>query len=194
MRRDRRANARDLLVDVNWAIENGLGPRDLIPMLTNLERSSEVGSPSWVFALRELAPRLLEHDPWRAALVAKKCLAHEPAAETWGILGLALSLLGHYQSAVAAYRRGLALDPRCPVLAHNLGHLLDVGLDRPRRGLHFLIKAHRADPNDIEILASYAHALVRTGRALEAMERLSARLPGGVDEARQLVDSWTVAK
>jgi cytochrome c-type biogenesis protein CcmH/NrfG len=194
MRRDRRANARDLLVDVNWAIENGLGPRDLIPMLTKLERSSEVGSPAWVFALRELAPRLLQQDPWRAALVARKCLGHEPDAETWGILGLALSLLGHYQSAAAAYRRGLALDPRCPVLLHNLGHLLDAGLDQPRRGLHWLQKAHRADPNDIEILASYAHALVRIGRAVEAVERLSARLPGGVAEAQELVASWTVSK
>jgi cytochrome c-type biogenesis protein CcmH/NrfG len=192
MRRDRRANARDLLVDVNWAIENGLGPRDLIPMLTKLEKSAPVGSPAWVFALSELAPLLLEKHPWRAALAARKSLAHEPDAKTFGVLGLALSLLGHYQSAVAAYRRGLALDPRCPVLLHNLGHLLDVGLDRPRRGLHYLSRAHSADPTDVEILGSYAHALVRAGRAREALSRLEALL--SADEARALCEKWAERK
>ncbi len=192
--RDRRANARDLLVNVTCALENGLGPRDLIPMLTKLEASAPRGSPTWVFALKELAPLLLESDPWRAALTAKKSLEFEEDAKTFGILGLALSLLGHFQSAAAAYRRGLAIDPRCPVLAHNLGHLLDAGLDQPRRALHYLSRAHRGDPGDLEILASYAHALVRAGRREDALSRLEKRLPGGRQAAEALVAGWTLVK
>lgn len=187
MQRDRRANAETLLHDVGYALERGYPPRELIPMLEKLVVHAEKGSDAALFGMRELAKLLCDKQPWRAARLARQVLAQADDAEAWRTLGVALSMLGHFRAAVRAYQHALAHDPRCPVATHNLGHLLDVGLGRPDRGLRYLSVALAVAPHDIEIRASHAHALVRLGRLDEALASLGKHLPGGRDEARELV-------
>jgi tetratricopeptide (TPR) repeat protein len=170
--------------DVEWALGKGLGPRDLIPMLERLARHAEPGSASWAFAATELSSILVESDPWRAAALARAVLAHQETDRVFSLLGLALAKLGHYEAARTAYENALQRAPSCTSYAHNVGHLLDAGLDRPREGLPYLEQAYRARPFDAEIAASFAHALVRVGRAEEAraaLEGAMGEIPGEVD-------------
>jgi Flp pilus assembly protein TadD len=105
----------------------------------------------------------------------------------WAVLGLAQTLLGNYRSAIANYRRATALSPRNPWYLHNLGHLLDVAVDRPREALSLLADAHDMEPKEREICASYAHALARTGQlalAKRVMRKVVAR--GPTDEHLEL--------
>ncbi len=193
MQRDRRASAESLLHDVGWALEHGYPPRELIPMLEKLVGHAPKGSDAALFGMRELAKLLVEKKPWKSAQLTREVLAYVDDAELWRTLGVALSMLGHYRAAARAYRSALAHDPRCPIATHNLGHLLDVGLGRPERGLHYLAIALGAAPDDVEIRASHAHALCRLGRRAEAVASLAERLPGGRDEALALVERWTNA-
>lgn len=190
MQRDRNATAERLLHDVGFALRHGYPPRELIPMLDKLIAHAQQGSDAAIFGMRELARLLVAVKPWRAARLASEVLRYGDDVEAWSTLGIALSMLGHFRAAARAHRRALALNPKCAVTLHNLGHLLDVGLGRPDRGLHYLHQALRAQPEDLEIAASCAHALLGLGRRNEARELLRARLPGGVVEADQLLDSW----
>lgn len=171
--------------DVAWAIEKGLGPRDLVPMLERLRRHAAPGSPTACFADTELAEVLLQTDPWRTASLARQVLIHQETDRAWALLGLALCVLGHYASAKRAFAKALLLAPGCSSYAHNLGHLLDVPLGRPKEALRWLEQAFQARPFDAEIAASYAHALVRVGRLAEARQALEGamgEIPGAVDE------------
>jgi predicted Zn-dependent protease len=76
-------------------------------------------------------------------------------------------------------------------VAHNLGHLLDVGMDRPEEALEHLARAHAAEPSHREIAASYAHALVRTGQRSEAERVLGAALAGRAAEVAELLELWS---
>jgi Flp pilus assembly protein TadD len=118
-------------------------------------------------------------------------LADGESDRAWAILALAHALLGHHASALHAYRRALALNPGCPEYAHNVGHLLDAGFDRPKDALRYLTMAHKSLPQDVEIAASLAHALLRLGRAEEARQLLTSRLPGGVPAVEELLARWT---
>jgi Flp pilus assembly protein TadD len=193
MQRDRRANAETLLHDVGWALEHGYPPRELIPMLEKLVAHAPTGSDAALFGMRELSKLLVEKNPWRAARLARDVLAHADDVETWRTLGVALSMLGHFRAAVRAYDHALAHDASCPIATHNLGHLYDVALNRPDRGLRYLATALRVAPHDLEIRASHAHALCRLGRSDEALVSLGEHLPGGRDEARAMVLRWTTA-
>jgi tetratricopeptide (TPR) repeat protein len=175
-----------LLNDVAWAMERGLGARDLIPMLEKVVARAPRGSRAALFAERELAERLVERAPWRAAVMARGVLAHGDDDRAWAVLGIAHTLLGNYRSAKKAYLRALALSPGCPWYSHNLGHLIDVALDRPREALSHLSAAYRAEPGEAEIAASFAHALARAGRVSEARRVLGRALDH--DPAR--VDHW----
>lgn len=137
-------------------------------MLNKLMQRAEPGSLPWRFACQELAEQLVEADPWRAALIVRRLLADGESDRAWAVLGLCLALLGHARSSLSAYRRALALAPHCAEYAHNVGHLLDAGLNRPKDALRYLNQAHRSLPSDVEIAASLAHALVRLGREAEA--------------------------
>jgi tetratricopeptide (TPR) repeat protein len=190
-RRGATRSVEKLWADVAWAMKNQLPARELIPMLERLAASAPSESAERAFALRELAKLLLPKDAWSAARFARQALASGDEAEAWGVLGIALSMLGHYRAAVRAHRRALALDPGRPEHAHNLGHLLDLGLDAPQRALHYLELSHRAVPHDPEIAASYAHALLRTGQRPAALELLESVLPGGRDEALELIERWS---
>lgn len=184
------AESHRLWRDVLWALERGLGPRDLVPMLRRLARSVEVGSEAWRFAQEELAAQQLEIAPWRAALAARRANRVRESDRALALLALALTLLGHYAAATRAYRRALVLAPGHASYSHNLGHLLDRGLNRPKAALLHLAAASRALPRDPEVAASHAHALVRVGRHQEARALLTARLPGGAKQASALLERW----
>lgn len=154
--------------DVEWALRQGLGPRDLIPMLERLLEHAPRDSAAACFARAELAEALLPTAPWRSAVLAREALAHEDTDRAWAVLGLGMAVLGHFHSARRAFAKALALAPQCSSYAHNLGHILDAALDRPGDALPWLARAHQARPGDEEIAASYAHALIRTGRPEEA--------------------------
>jgi tetratricopeptide (TPR) repeat protein len=175
--------------DVEWALEKGLGPRDLVPMLERLRQHAPRGSAAACFAGTELAEVLLTSEPWRSSVLAREVLRHEDTDRAWAVLGLGLTMLGHYRSAKRAFSKALAHSPQCSSYAHNLGHLLDAALGRPQEGLPWLLKAHTARPGDEEIAASYAHALVRLGRVQEARRILDSAM-GAAGGGAELVERW----
>ena len=176
--------------DVEWALENGLGPRDLVPMLERLRQHAPRGSAAACFAGTELSEVLLTTEPWRSAVLAREVLRHEDTDRAWAVLGLGLAMLGHYRSAKRAFAKALALSPQCSSYAHNLGHLLDAALDRPEEALRWLSKAHHARPGDEEIAASYAHALVRVGRSEEGRRVLASSMGNANDRAEALIQRF----
>jgi Flp pilus assembly protein TadD len=163
-----------LLRDVEQALD--VQSVRLMPRLLRLARHAEQGSAPWAYAHRLLAERTMERDPWTASLFARRAARAQPDDDVaWALLGLAQSLLGHHRYAARAYRRALAIAPHNPRYAHNLGHLLDVGLERPRAALPLLERAFRALEHEPEVRASYAHALVRAGE-VSAARRLMVPL------------------
>lgn len=185
----RPVSVEQLQSDIAWAVSNGLGPADLVPMLRRLIQQAEPDSESQLMAKKQLAELLIERSPWNAALLAKQVLAHRDDHRLWGLLGLAHTLLGNHRSARAAYREGLARAPHCASYAHNLGHLLDIAFDAPKRALRWLEQAHRALPEEEEVSASLAHALARCGQEARAEQLLTTAL-GSNEEARQVLERW----
>ncbi|MFI5300209.1 MAG: tetratricopeptide repeat protein [Polyangiales bacterium] len=154
--------------------------RGLVTMLERLQQMAQEGTDDRRFADRQLAEILLEADPWRAAMLIKRLLAHdEDDASVWALMGLAQALLGYHRFAGHAYRRALASDPGNPYYAHNLGHLLDVALDDPTRALSLLAHAHSRLPASVPIACSYAHALWRSGDVTKARTILAPILADG---------------
>ena len=176
--------------NVLWAMEQGMGPRDLVPMLERVAACAEPDSEAARFARRELAELLVESDPWRAALLASQLVRSDEDERGWAILGLAHTVLGNYRCARKAYSRALALAPGCGSYAHNLGHLLDAVFNRPDQALRLLAMAHRSHPEEAEIAASYAHALFRTGDADTAHALLSRAL-GSSGAAEATLERWS---
>lgn len=162
---------------VDLALRNDLTPDEVVvPMLEALARAEPPGSASWVFAQQKLAELVVETQPWRAAVAARAAMAHAPDDEApKATLGLALTLLGHYRAAARAYRAAVAVAPGNPWYAHNLGHLLDIALDEPHEAVALLTRAYQVEPH-LEIAASLAHALGRTGCIDQARELLSLAL------------------
>jgi tetratricopeptide (TPR) repeat protein len=146
----------------------------LTPLLVQLARVAPPHSRAWAYAHSLLAERLVATEPWRASLLARRAVEASPDDDLgWGVLGLAQSLLGNPGYAVAAYRRALDLVPHNPWYAHNLGHLYDVALHRPEEAIGWLRRAHRALPDHPDVVASYAHALVRAGEPRRARELMA---------------------
>ncbi len=179
----------ELLYDVRWALGAGLGPRDLIPMLEHLVRVTQASSSEGLFARQQLSELLLERAPWRAARLSKEVLQHEDDHPAWAVLGLAHTLLGNYPSAARAFRAALARSPGSASYHHNLGHVLDVALGRPARALPALQRASQLAPKDVEIAASYAHALVRVGRSTDARRLLRQALQSDA-RAAAVLERW----
>jgi len=124
--------------DVELAL-SGPDPLRVLPLLHRLAARAESGSDECVFAHRQLAEVLLERDPWRAALHARRVTRMRPEDDrAWAALGLSQSLLGNHQYASHALTRALDCAPENPWYAHNLGHTLDVALDKPREALEYL--------------------------------------------------------
>jgi tetratricopeptide (TPR) repeat protein len=191
MKKGRAVDVQRLQNDVEWALQKGLGPRDLVPMLERLRAHAPPGTTAACFAGTELAEVLLPTAPWRSAVLVREVLRHEETDRAWAVLGLALSLLGHYRSAKRAFSKALALDPGCSSYAHNLGHLLDAGLNRPEEALPWLQKAALARPADEEVAASYAHALFRTGREADARQVLVSALGPDSPTVEELLARWS---
>ncbi len=183
-------NVQRMLTHIHWALAHELPSTELIPMLNKLLRHAEPASRAALFAKRKLAELLVQDAPWRAALLARQLLEIEPDERTWALLGLAQTLLGNYRSAASAYRQAMALTPDFPICAHNLGHLLDVALDRPHDALRYLKQAYTAFPHEPEVKSSYAHALVRAGEHAEAKQILAEALDGDAIAAEHLLAAW----
>ncbi len=196
--RSRETEAKRLRQDVEWALESALDPGDVLPLLRRLARTAPESSDDSAFAHRQLAELLVERDSWRATLHARHVLATLPDDErAWAALALAQTLLGNYRYAANAYRRALKAAPDNPWYAHNLGHLLDVALDRPNEAVEWLRAAfagsrNRAAPN-AEIAASFAHALARTGNIDEAKRVLAIAMKRGGSREHEALMHWIEA-
>jgi len=190
MKEERALELDRLLTNVAWAMERGLGARDLVPMLEKVVARAPRGSSVAGVARCQLAELLVERAPWRAARLTQEALAEGEDDRAWAVLGLAHTLLGNYGCAKKAYTRALALAPGCASYAHNLGHLLDVALGRTREALPYLQTAHRAEPGDPEIAASYALGLARAGRLAEACDLLARALGETPRATYRLIHRW----
>ena len=177
--------------DVEWALRRALDPNDVLPMLRRLARTATPGSEEIVFAHRQLAELLAEKHPWRAALYARRVLADRPEDDRgWALLGLSQTLLGHYRFAVTAYQNALTCSPKNPWYAHNLGHLLDVALDRASDALFWLRTAYSGANGNADIAASLAHALARAGQVPEAKKVLARAMRRGVSKEHGALMRW----
>jgi len=182
---------RRLRRSVEWAMRQALAPAEIIAMLRRLVASAPHDSEDFGFAHRHLAELTVETQPWTAALSARHALSFRPEDDgAWAVLGLSFTLLGHYRAAVGAYRQAVALAPANPWYAHNLGHLLDVALNRPVEAVRLLERAHRKEPREPEIGASCAHALGRVGRIDEARALLSKFLKDGGSSDHKALMRW----
>jgi Tfp pilus assembly protein PilF len=181
-----------MLTDVEWAMSKQFAARDLVPMLENLVRAAPSASDASYFAKLRLSELIVGDAPFRAARLARDVLQSGESDRAWAVLGLAHSLLGHYRLAARSYRRALVLAPDCGVYEHNLGHVLDVALNRPRDALVHLERAHRGMPQEREISSSYAHALLRSGQPEKARELLLCAVKGPA-EADEILSAWRSA-
>jgi tetratricopeptide (TPR) repeat protein len=169
----RTQQAEELRRQIEWTLARAVDPSDVLPMLHRLARLAADGSDENLFAHLHLAELLVERDPWRAALYAKRVLVHRPDDDRgWATLALCQTLLGNYRFAVTAYHHALTSAPKNPWYAHNLGHLLDVALGRARDAVGWLKRAYQSAAYSGEVAASYAHALARVGRLAEARKVL----------------------
>lgn len=181
-----------MLTDVEWAMSKQFAARDLVPMLENLVRAAPSDSEASYFAKLRLSELIVGDAPFRAARLARDVLESGESDRAWAVLGLAHTLLGHYRVATRSYRRALALAPECAIYEHNLGHVLDVALNRPKDALVHLERAHRLSPEEDEIASSYAHALLRSGQ-LEKARTLLARAVKSPEEAAEILKAWQYA-
>lgn len=157
---------------------------ELEPLLSRLVHLAGEDSDDGLFAHRQLAELLLEDHPWKASLHLRRVLRFAPGDDmAHALMGLAQALLGNFEAAVVSYTRALALAPYNPWYHHNVGHLLDVALDMPRRALTHLRKAHEAQPIEDEVTASLAHCLARCEELEEAEQYAAEALSLAPDHA-----------
>ncbi|MBX7194814.1 MAG: hypothetical protein K1X94_22355 [Sandaracinaceae bacterium] len=156
---------RRLREQVEQALAASQSRKVIEPLLERLVHLAPRGSESSVLAHRTLAEYRLEEHPWRALLHLKHVLAVHPDDDVaHAMCGLAHAMSGHYRSAVASYRAASTSAPDNPWYHHNLGHLLDVALDRPGAALPHLRAAHQAlGVEEAEVTASIIHCLGRLG-------------------------------
>lgn len=163
------ADTASLRLSIERSIEGAFDPADVLPRLARLARIAPDASDDALYAHMKLAELVVERDPWRAALYARRVLAHRPHDDRpWAVLAFCQTLLGNFRSAARAYEHAIACAPTNPTYAHNLGHLLDVALGEPERAVAWLRSAHEATGENAEIVASFAHALGRAGKLEEA--------------------------
>ena len=155
--------------EIERALRRAFDPADVLPRLARLARLAAPASDDGIFAHRQLAELLVEQHPWRAAIYARRALAHRADDDrAWAVLAFCQTLLGNFRCAATAYQNAIASAPANPWYAHNLGHLLDVALGSPHRALPWLRSAYGAKADNSEIVASYVHALARAGHTGEA--------------------------
>jgi tetratricopeptide (TPR) repeat protein len=182
--------AQELRRQIEWKLARAVDPNDVLPMLHRLARMAADGTEESSFAHIHLAELLVERHPWRAALCARRVVAHRDDNRAWATLALCQTILGHYKFGVAAYHRALASAPNNPWYAHNLGHLLDVALDRPRDAVAWLKRAYEGAPQSGEVAASYAHALARAGELIAARRVLTKAMKRSASREHSALLKW----
>jgi tetratricopeptide (TPR) repeat protein len=183
--------AERLQKDVELALRQAVDPGEVLPLLHRLARAAAEGTDESVFAHRNLAELLVERDPWRASLHARKVVAHrEDDDRGWAMLGLCQTLLGNYRFAVSAYHSALRTAPKNPWYSHNLGHLLDVALGRPKDALPWLRAAYTGATWNAEVAASYAHALARAGELGQAKKVVAQAMKKGGSREHAALLKW----
>lgn len=176
--------------DVEVALA-GPDPLRVLPLLHRLAARAEEGSDEAAFAHRQLAEILLERDPWRAALHARRVTRLRPEDDrAWAALALSQSLLGNHVYASRALACAVARAPDNPWYAHNLGHTLDVALDRPREAVPHLRRAYHRSGRNADVATSLAHALARAGRTRAAKTLLSRVLKQSPAPERRALLRW----
>ncbi len=132
------------------------------PLLARLARAARPRA-TWIFAHRHLAEIGVEHDPWRAALFARRVIARRPRTTAPGPCSACRSRSSATITTPRAPASAPSAGPDSPWYTHNLGHLARRALDRPAEALPLLERATAAQPSEADIAASYAHALARCG-------------------------------
>jgi tetratricopeptide (TPR) repeat protein len=179
--------------DVEVAL-SGPDPLRVLPLLHRLAARAVTGSDESVFAHRQLAEVLLERDPWRAALHARRVVRMRPDDDrAWAALGLSQSLLGNHVYATRALVRALACAPDNPWYAHNLGHMLDVALDKPHDAVEHLRRAYERSGRNVDVATSLAHALGRTGQLRAARAVLGRAIKQSPTPERKSLLRWLSA-
>jgi len=152
--------------------------------LTELLASAPEDGDDAIFAHRHLGELLLESNAWRAALHLRHVVHAEPQDDAGhALLGLCHALLGNYRTCVSCFRRALKLAPKNAFYEHNLGHILDLGLDRPEEAEPHLRSGRENSPEHHEIVASHAHCLARLGRFDEALSAITIAISLRPDHA-----------
>jgi tetratricopeptide (TPR) repeat protein len=142
---------------------------EVMPLLARLLSSAGDHGELFVYAHRHMAELLIADEPWQSALHLRQVIKAGAADDTaHALMGLCQALLGNFDSAVYQYERALAIEPSNAWYHHNLGHLLDVALNRPEAAARHLRWAHEAHPMEDEVTASLAHCLARIGQLEEA--------------------------
>jgi tetratricopeptide (TPR) repeat protein len=189
--RRQQSQAQELRRQIEWTLARAVDPSDVLPLLHRLARLADDGSDESSFANLHLAELLVERNPWRAALCARRVLAHRPEDHRgWATLALCQTLLGNYKFAVRAYHHALSSAPNNPWYSHNLGHLLDVALGQAGDAIGWLRRAYDSAPNSGEVAASYAHALARMGRIPEARKVLTRAMKRGSSREHAALLRW----
>ena len=184
------SEAAKLRRDVELAL-SGPDPLRVLPLLHRLAARAEDGSDECVFAHRQLAEVLLDRDPWRAALHARRVVRMRPEDDrAWAALGLSQSLLGNHLYASRALVRAVALSPDNPWYAHNLGHTLDVALDKPREAAPHLRRAYAKSGKNVDVATSLAHALARCGKTRAAKALVQRALKQSPSPERRALLKW----
>ena len=179
-----------LLGDIAFALERRMGPSELVPMLERLLVVAPPGSEAHRFGCLQLAELLLHSQPFRATSIARGVALSSASDRAWGIVGLGLTLLGHYRAAVKAYRKALMSAPSHVGHLHNLGHVLDLGLNRFLEARQYLEMAHKREPQVREIASSLAHAIARAGQVNRAIDLLCDSVGMTESVANTTVETW----
>jgi Flp pilus assembly protein TadD len=159
-------------------------------MLERLLEIAPEGSEARRFGRLQLAELMIHTQPFRAASLARPIALECASDRAWGIVGLALTLLGHYRAAVRAYRHALLVAPNHAGYLHNLGHVLDVGLDRYHEARSYLELAHKGEPEVREIASSLAHAVARAGHVNRAIDLLCKPVGMTKSAALATIEIW----
>jgi tetratricopeptide (TPR) repeat protein len=112
-----------------------------------------------------------EREDFRAAIEKfEKCLAKDPTnAHAQFNIGVSYNDLGESEKALEAYHKTLTIDPTYADAYFNIGRIYHLRKDFAEAS-GFYEKALAEDPYAPDVLYNYAHALMESGRAAEAIE------------------------
>jgi Tfp pilus assembly protein PilF len=159
-------------------------------MLERLVSVAPRGSEASRFGQLHLAELIVRTQPFRAASLARAVASECASDRAYGLVGLAMTVMGHYRAAVKAFHSAIQLAPGHAGHLHNLGHVLDVGLGHARSAVRYLELAHGNEPDVREIASSLAHAVARSGQRARAVEILHRRVGMSPTLASSTIDEW----